>query len=141
MLTVKQIEPIIGEKRGNIAAVARHFKVSRQALYKHINKSPVLQAALDEARETMVDNAEGELYEQALSGNTSALIFFLKTQGKRRGYTERQEVTGADGGPVETRDVSERNARTDAAHIAEVLAILGDIRGGEDGSDADARLD
>jgi hypothetical protein len=44
-----------------------------------------------EARETMLDNAETELYEQALNGNTTALIFLLKTQGKGRGYVERQE--------------------------------------------------
>jgi hypothetical protein len=33
-------------------------------------------------------------------GNVAATIFFLKTQGKRRGYIERQEVTGAEGAPI-----------------------------------------
>ena len=55
---------------------------------------------LQSSRETMLDNAETALYDEALNGNTTALIFFLKTQGKSRGYTERQELTGADGGSI-----------------------------------------
>jgi hypothetical protein len=65
-----------------------------------VNNSAKLQKALAEARETMLDNAETTLYDEALDGNTTALIFFLKTQGKGRGYTERTEITGADGAPV-----------------------------------------
>jgi hypothetical protein len=32
--------------------------------------------------------------------DASAVIFFLKTRGKKRGYIERNEVTGKDGAPV-----------------------------------------
>ena len=96
-----EIEEQITEKRGNIAAVARFFKVSRKTIYNKISQSERLQTALENARQTMLDNAETTLYEEALSGNTVALLFFLKTQGKSRGYTERQEVTGADGEKLE----------------------------------------
>ena len=37
------------------------------------------------------------MWDLVLAGNLGAIIFFLKTQGKERGYTERQEITGADG--------------------------------------------
>lgn len=106
-LTTKQIETAIQEKRGNVAAVARSLGVSREAIYKQIRKYKTLQGALDTARETMLDNAETALYDQALEGNTTALIFFLKTQGKSRGYTERSELTGADGGAINIRDVKD----------------------------------
>ena len=46
----------------------------------------------DEIREGMLDNVESVLYRQAMEGNTTSLIFLLKTQAKDRGYTERQEI-------------------------------------------------
>jgi hypothetical protein len=30
-------------------------------------------------------------------GKTAELLFYLKTKGKKRGYVERQEITGIDG--------------------------------------------
>lgn len=100
-LSVKAIEKAIRDKRGNVSAVARSFGVSRNAIYDRVQKSTRLQTALAEARDSMLDNAETELYDQALTGNTTALIFFLKTQGKSRGYTERQEVEHSGSVPIQ----------------------------------------
>jgi hypothetical protein len=35
------------------------------------------------------------------SPNAQAVKFYLSTKAKDRGYVERQEITGADGGPVQ----------------------------------------
>jgi transposase-like protein len=87
----------IKKMNGNLAAVARAMGVSREGIRKHLQKHPSAQQALEESRETMLDNAESVLYKKALEGSTPELLFFLKTQGKSRGYIERQEVTGKDG--------------------------------------------
>lgn len=100
MATIKELEDAIKEKRGNLAAVGRKFGITRQAVSSRVKDNERLQTAWNEARETMLDNAETSLYDEALSGNITALIFFLKTQGKRRGYTERHEVTGEDGNEI-----------------------------------------
>lgn len=100
-ILVEDVEPLIDEKRGNIAAIARALDVSRHTVYARINESVTLQGKLDDARESMIDTAESQLYQQIEDGNMTAIIFFLKTRGKSRGYVERQEVTGADGGAVE----------------------------------------
>ena len=46
-----------------------------------------------------LDFAESQLHQQIGNNNTTATIFYLKTKGKKRGYIERQEITGADGIP------------------------------------------
>ena len=82
----------IDEKKGNVSSVARSFGVSRTAVYQWIEAMPTAQKALDEARQTMIDNAESMLYKKVLEGSTPELLFFLKTQGRHRGYVERQEI-------------------------------------------------
>lgn len=91
-ITIADIEPLITEYNGNIAAVARRLGCSRALIHKHANKSATLKDAISDARETMLDNVESALYKQVLEGNTTAMIFWLKTQGKQRGWVERQEV-------------------------------------------------
>lgn len=98
---VEDIEPLVHEYKGNVAAIARKFGVSRNTIWKRVQESPNLRAALDDARETMIDNAESKLYANVLDGDMTAIIFFLKTQGRGRGYVERQEITGADGGAIQ----------------------------------------
>jgi len=44
--------------------------------------------------------AETELYRAIRDGKDWAVKYILSTKGKSRGYVERQEVTGADGGAI-----------------------------------------
>ena len=96
-LTVEKITPLIEEYMGNLSLVARKLGVSRTTVYNFLENKPTLKVVLIDAREKMIDNVESKLYSKALDGDTTAMIFFLKTQGKSRGYVERQEVTGAEG--------------------------------------------
>jgi xanthine dehydrogenase iron-sulfur cluster and FAD-binding subunit A len=81
---------------GNLTAVARKLSVSRTTLYKHLDKkgSEKVVDALNAARESMIDMVESKLYAEALQGNTAAMIFFLKTQGRKRGYNEHISLNG-----------------------------------------------
>lgn len=101
-IVVADIEPLVEKYNGNVAAIARELKVNRSTVWARVQESATLRTALDNARETMLDNAESILYRKVLEGSTPELLFFLKTQGKSRGYTEKQEVehTGKDGGPI-----------------------------------------
>lgn len=94
-LTVEQITDAIIKKVGNITEVAKALGVSRQSIYYHISQHPELQQATVDAREIFIDVAETALLKLVKRGNTAAVIFALKTQGKSRGYVERIEHRGS----------------------------------------------
>ena len=108
-LSAEKLIPLIEEMNGNLSMVCRKLGVARNTVYRFIADKPTIQQALSDAREKMIDNVESTLYSKALGGDTTAMIFFLKTQGKSRGYVERQEVTGADGGAVLVKWDDENN--------------------------------
>lgn len=91
-ISVADIEPLVNEYKGNVAAIARKLGVNRSTVWARVQDSSTLKAALEDARETMLDNAESKLYQKVLDGDTVSLLFFLKTQGRSRGYIEKQEV-------------------------------------------------
>lgn len=82
----------IEQNKGNVAAVARALGVSRRTVLRYADDRPTVKTALEDARENMLDNAESVLYKKVLEGSTPELLFFLKTQGKSRGYVERSET-------------------------------------------------
>jgi len=57
---------------------------------------------LQEEREALVDMAESALRAEVLDRNMTAVIWTLKAspEAKRRGWGERQELGGPDGGPA-----------------------------------------
>jgi len=90
------IEQAIVKAFGNLSAASKSLGVDRVSLYKWIEQDGLEQAVI-EGRNSRLDFVEGKLDQKIDGGDTTAIIFFLKTQGKSRGYVERQEITGADG--------------------------------------------
>ena len=102
---------------GILSDIAAHIGVERNTIYTWCNDDPEFKQALEDSRERFVDLAESNLRklvagvpaiekdesgEKRFAGwierpSETAIIFTLKTRGKKRGYVERQEVTGADG--------------------------------------------
>lgn len=99
-ITAKEAIEAVQGSRGFITTVAKKLGCTRGNIYALMKKYPTVKQAIDDERETLKDFAEGKLFQQIDEGNTTAIIFYLKTQAKDRGYVERQEVTGAEGGPV-----------------------------------------
>lgn len=66
---------------------------SRQQVYKWIDADPDFKNSLTEAMELQKDFAENALLQRIREGDTTAIIFYLKTKAKDRGYSEKVEVS------------------------------------------------
>ena len=81
----------IVEAEGNLTQAAKILGCSRTTVHKYINDYATVKQAYHDINEQTLDFVEDQLMTQIKRGNITAIIFFLKTKGKHRGYVERQE--------------------------------------------------
>lgn len=98
--TKKRLLDALEKSFGVVSDACRDADVSRQTFYNYCNDDPAFKAAVDEMQEVALDFVESALYKQVKEGIPSSTIFYLKTRGRKRGYIERTEHTGADGQPL-----------------------------------------
>lgn len=109
-VTNDQLIDAIKKNAGIVSGILQTLKkeynieVTRNAIYDRRYKDPAIEAAFIEAEEMTADVAENRLLDAIRSGNMKAVMFYLKTKGKKRGYVERQEMTGADGKAITITD-------------------------------------
>jgi hypothetical protein len=89
----------IEEARGNVSLAASKLGIGRSTFYRYLKKYITAQDKLSEVREKRTDYVEDMLMGAIDKGNVTAMIFYLKTQAKDRGYIEREqrEHMGKDG--------------------------------------------
>jgi hypothetical protein len=99
--TPEQMIKALEESRGLIAPAARALGCSRDTIRTYLEEyTAVAQAKLDQ-HEAVKDMAENALYAAILRGEAWAICFYLKCRAKDRGYVERAELTGTNGGRVQ----------------------------------------
>lgn len=86
----------------HISKACENTGISRGTFYHWVNNDKEFAEAYNEVKEKDLDDTELQLKKLEQEGNVTAIIFKLKTQGKSRGYVERQELTGADGDKFQT---------------------------------------
>jgi hypothetical protein len=90
--TVSQIVDAIRASSGLITVAARHLGCAPDTIRNYAKRHPTVRQVLKEEREQVTDIAELALINAIQSGEAWAICFYLKTQGKDRGYVERQEI-------------------------------------------------
>jgi hypothetical protein len=77
----------------NIQQSCIKIGVSRRTFYNWCDDDVSFKEEYDHLSEGLIDNAESQLHKLIQNGHVTAIIFFLKTKGKSRGYIESQDTT------------------------------------------------
>jgi len=85
---------------GVVTTACKRVGVGRTTYYDWYNSDEEFKQSVDDLQNVALDFAESQLHKQIAENSTTATIFYLKTKGKKRGYVERQEITGAEGVPT-----------------------------------------
>jgi hypothetical protein len=89
---------------GVVATACTAANISRRTHYNWMREDAQYRAEVESIEDGVLDFVESKLHQLIEQGNVAATIFLLKTKGKRRGYTERQEVEVATPRPLSWLD-------------------------------------
>jgi len=89
--TVAQVVAAVQASSGLLTMAAERLGCPPQTIYNYRDAHPEVAEAIQNAREHTTDVAETALYAALKERQGWAVCFYLKTQGKNRGFIERHE--------------------------------------------------
>ncbi len=98
--TDAEIEAALRAGGGIFTHAALKLECAPNTIKNYVLRSEYLQVVLEDINEENLDIAESVLMRAIRDGNMTGVIFYLKTKGKKRGFSERFEITGKDGGAI-----------------------------------------
>jgi len=89
----------LDKSMGIVTTACKIAGLSRWTFYEYYKTDTDFKEKVDDISNLVLDFAESKLHKAIETGNITAIIFYLKTKGKDRGYVERVEnYYRADGG-------------------------------------------
>jgi hypothetical protein len=95
--TKKSLLEALEKSLGIVTYACKIVGCNRSTFYEYVNNDEEFANAVKNIEDVVIDFAESQLHKQIKDGNSTSTIFYLKTKGKKRGYIERQELSGVDG--------------------------------------------
>ena len=77
---------------GHIADACTAANIGRRTYYNWVADDKEFKEDVDHIQDSLLDLAETKLLQNIENNENTAIIFYLKTKGKKRGYIEKQEV-------------------------------------------------
>jgi hypothetical protein len=89
---VAQVIAALEGSAGLLLGASQKLRCTREVIESYVARYPEVRAALRRIREELKDFAESQMVALLREKNPSALAFFLRTQAKDRGYSERFQI-------------------------------------------------
>ena len=123
---------------GIIAPACNAVGISRYTYYRWYHGDKEFREKADEIAETQIDFVESKLMQMIENSDASSVIFYLKTKGKNRGYSDKAQQTVPDPSPSGTplqlqdsnktgkgRKIVERKVKNKKDYIVKLLKAQG----------------
>lgn len=123
------------EQRAKVKEYARVCNDDQIAILLGISVSTLqrhFRPELDAGRAQVAATIGAKLIAQALAGDKTAMIFYLKTKG---GWSQKHEIVGKDGGPIRTFDLSGYTPEQLQLLMPIIDQLIADMAGQEGDSD------
>lgn len=82
----------LNESFGIVTTACINAGIDRSTFYEWVKNDAEFAKAVDDIEDVTLDFVEGKLLQNVKDNDTQSILFYLKTKGKRRGYTERTEI-------------------------------------------------
>lgn len=79
------------KSHGIVSYACQQTGITRACYYKWRDSDPKFKERAEEIEEETIDIVESKLFSAINNDDLTAIIFYLKTKGKKRGYVERVE--------------------------------------------------
>lgn len=90
----EQMLEFLRKTGGNVQKSADAVGIGRRTHYDWMDSDVNYKHAVEDIAESCLDNAEDVLQTAIKNGDMTATIFYLKTKGRKRGYSEKIEYEG-----------------------------------------------
>jgi len=88
----KKLIPALEKSLGIVTTACKNVGVARSSFYDWYNTDEEFKKNVDSIGDIALDFAESQLHKQIQEGIPTSTIFYLKTKGKKRGYSEHQSL-------------------------------------------------
>ena len=89
--TKKAMIQALEKSLGVVTTACKQVDISRDTHYRWMSDDEDYKAEVESLSDVALDFAESQLFKKIKDGDTTAMIFFLKTKGKKRGYVEKTQ--------------------------------------------------
>ena len=113
------LRKVVEAKAGIVSAVAEALQVDVRTVQRWKARSRKVAKMFEDVHFARLDLAEAELIKAIKRGSVAAMIFYLKCHGKQRGWVERQEISGPEGGSIQIHVVRNISSSRQESEIDE----------------------